>query len=301
MSVAKFEQVVVIGYGVIARDVLACVLNRKNEFGYSVEYIEHEASSLNGAKRLAQERGVLFRTIEDKAILRSYFEEIARVPTLVVSAGNNYLFPACLVNNTNITIINFHNALLPLYPGRNAPSWAIYHNESTTGITWHYVNENVDDGKIIAQKACSIGNDTKAYELAASLMRLGAQTFDEILPDVLQRDVAMHHQGCRSRGRVFKSWDIPGDAHFELSDSPERIYRLLRSLDYGKACIFPAATTHVGDLLVRIKRYKLERGDRTYEEDRTLVIPYPDGRSLIMRYEILGEESESSCSSLYYH
>ena len=301
VSGSVFERVVVIGYGVIARDVLTCVLNRRNEFGYEVEYIEHEVSPLNGAKRLAQERGVLFHTIEDKAMLGSYFEEVARVPTLVVSAGNNYLFPARLVSNANITIINFHNALLPLYPGRNAPSWAIYHNESFTGITWHYVNENVDDGEIIAQKVCPIGKDAKAYELVAALMSLGSQAFGELLPGVLQRNAAGQRQECRSRGRVFKSWDVPGDAHFELSDSPEYIYRLLRSLDYGKTSIFPAPTTRVGELSVRIKRYKLEHGERAYEDGHMLVVPYPGGQSLVMRYEIIGEEGKSSCSSSHSH
>ena len=76
-------------------------------------------------------------------------------------------FQKKIVSSENIVIINFHNALLPELPGRNAPSWSIYEGKDYTGITWHYVTEGVDEGDIIVQKKCDVTADIRAYELVS--------------------------------------------------------------------------------------------------------------------------------------
>ena len=76
--------------------------------------------------------------------------------TLVVSAGNKYLFPSHIIQKENLTIINFHNVLLPHFPGRNEPSWAIWAGAEESGATWHLVSEGVDEGDCLWQKAYSI-------------------------------------------------------------------------------------------------------------------------------------------------
>ena len=59
---------------------------------------------------------------------------------LIISANNEYIFPAELVKLENVTIINFHYSLLPLYRGVNIPTWVIYNEEKYTGVTWHLCN-----------------------------------------------------------------------------------------------------------------------------------------------------------------
>ncbi len=289
MGLTKFQRVTVIGYGTVTLDVLQCVFNHSIEYGYSVSYIEHEVHPFNTAKKYADSKGIPAYTIEDRDELKQYFLKTACVPILIISASNNYLFPKELVEKENVTIINFHNALLPEYPGRNAPSWVIYDQRKKTGITWHYVTTGIDEGNIIAQRQCEIPSEIKAFELAAVLMKLAADSFKDIIDDVLTGVADSIPQTAVGNRKLFKSGDIPGGGRFRLSDDPGAIYRLLRSLDYGKNNIFPPAQTVLEGKQLIIRRYKLVDNNDRKESDFKLYIPYDNEQSLMLRYEIVDD------------
>lgn len=259
MAHTKFEKIIIIGYGRVTAQVLEHVCDWKDRYGYSVEYIEHEPHPFSTLKKVCQARKVPFFAIPKKEELAKWFAAVEE-EVLVLSASNNFLFPASVVEKANVTIVNFHNALLPRFPGRNAPSWVIYEGESETGITWHYVTREVDEGSIILQKSCEIGSEVKAYELADHLMALGYDGFCECFQGILEENVEARPQKVMPGRRLYRSKEVPGGGHFDTGDAPEQIYRLLRALDYGKSAIFPQATaTHEGRE-IRILRYrKLER------------------------------------------
>ena len=131
-----FQRIIIIGYGKVAGEILTYVKERQKNFGYRINFIEHEVHSFSVTEKICKENDIPFLRIEDKKELALYFREVQE-KTLIVSASNNFLFPKELVEKEDITIMNFHNALLPDYPGRNAPSWVMSGGEETTGITWH--------------------------------------------------------------------------------------------------------------------------------------------------------------------
>ena len=210
-----FRRVVVIGYGKATGDILKYVDDQKADYGYSPEFIEHEPRALSVIGQICKEREIPYACIPDKKELGAYLGEITE-ETLVLSASNNFLFPASVVERENITIINFHNALLPDYPGRNAPSWVIYQGETQTGITWHYVTAGVDEGSIIIQKTCEIGPDMKAYELTEQLMDLACEGFYECFAEVLAKNVQARPQDFSPDRRMYRSTQVPGDGFLDL-------------------------------------------------------------------------------------
>ncbi len=50
-------------------------------------------------------------------------------------------------------LINIHNSLLPSLAGGGGLSWNLMMSENFSGITFHFINENIDTGKIIMQKS----------------------------------------------------------------------------------------------------------------------------------------------------
>jgi len=59
-------------------------------------------------------------------------------------------------------ILNIHPSLLPKYKGLNTHQRALNNNEKYSGCTVHFVNSNLDSGKIILQKKVKISkNETK--------------------------------------------------------------------------------------------------------------------------------------------
>ncbi|HEY6629620.1 MAG TPA: phosphoribosylglycinamide formyltransferase [Acidimicrobiia bacterium] len=53
-------------------------------------------------------------------------------------------------------ILNIHPSLLPAFPGSNAVAQALAHGVKVTGVTVHLVDEEVDHGPIIAQRAVPV-------------------------------------------------------------------------------------------------------------------------------------------------
>lgn len=282
----NFCRVVVIGYGKAAGEILKYIDDRRADYGYALEFIEHELHPLSVTAQICEERGIFFSSIPDKRELALYLGKIGE-KTLIVSASNNFLFPVSVVEKENITIINFHNALLPDYPGRNAPSWVIYQGEARTGITWHYVTAGVDEGNIIIQKTCDIGSDTKAYELTERLMDLAIEGFRECFDAVLAEEVQGRPQTISPERRMYRSAEVPGEGFLELEEEPEKIYRLLRCVDYGKSGIFPPLQMTVGGVRAEVLRYRKIAPEKRREETDMVYLSLPDGSLLKIKYRVL--------------
>ncbi|MCI8772983.1 MAG: hypothetical protein HFI50_03475 [Lachnospiraceae bacterium] len=281
-----FQKVVIIGYGKITGEIITYVTERRKEYGYQLEVIEHEVHSFSITEKLCMEYGIPFARIEDKKELTAYFDSFSE-RTLIVSASNNFLFPKKLVEKENLTIINFHNALLPAYPGRNAPSWVIFMGEKETGITWHYVTAGVDEGNIIIQKRCAVDADVKAYELAERLMAIACEAFIECFDAVLKEQAETKEQGFDAGRRMYRSYEVPADGFFEMAEEPEHIYRLLRSLDYGKNGIFPPAQTVIDGKRAEVLRYRKVGGSDNRQADSFLFLPLGADALLKIKYRLL--------------
>lgn len=281
-----FNRVVVIGYGKAAGEILKYIDDRRADYGYTMEFIEHEPHGLSVTRQICGERGIPFDRIPQKQRLSAYLDSVQE-KTLIVSASNNFLFPASLVEREHITIINFHNALLPDYPGRNAPSWVIYEGEKRTGITWHYVTAGVDEGNIIIQKSCEIGPDMKAYELTERLMDLAVECFCECFDAVLAQNVQAAPQTILPGRRMYRSTEIPGEGILDLKEEPDKLYRQLRSVDYGKSGIFPPLQMMVEGKRAQVLRYRKIDPGKKKEEASMIYLPLADGNLLKIKYHML--------------
>lgn len=284
MKSTAFKRIVILGYGKVTGEVLTYVQEQKADYGYYLEFIEHEIHPFSITERICREHEISFAQIADKKELAAYLDTL-REKTLIISASNNFLFPKTLVEKENITIINFHNALLPDYPGRNAPSWVIYMGEKETGITWHYVTAGVDEGNIIIQKRCPIGEDTKAYELTETLMNLAYEGFRELFADVLAESVIGKPQQFSADRRMYRSKEVPGGGRFLMTDDPYDIYRLLRSVDYGKNDIFPRVHAVYQGEEIEILRYRKVDKSKIPEGDAFLYLPLDESNVLKIKYQ----------------
>lgn len=57
-------------------------------------------------------------------------------------------------------VINRHNSLLPRHKGRITPFWVKYFGDKHTGVTIHFVNDEIDKGEIIYQFKYSVNSRT---------------------------------------------------------------------------------------------------------------------------------------------
>lgn len=83
---------------------------------------------------------------------------------LIVLGGYMRIIGAPMVKKYRNRIINIHPSLLPKYAGGmnlDVHKAVIEAKEKETGMTIHFINENVDEGPIVFQKSCPVlPNDT---------------------------------------------------------------------------------------------------------------------------------------------
>ena len=77
---------------------------------------------------------------------------------LICLAGFMKVLSKNFIKKFGYKIINIHPSLLPKYKGLNTHKRVIENNEKFSGCTVHYVNSNLDSGKIILQKKVKIKN-----------------------------------------------------------------------------------------------------------------------------------------------
>jgi phosphoribosylglycinamide formyltransferase-1 len=99
----------------------------------------------------------------DKQIVSVLYQHGVTPKTgLVCLAGFMRIISPEFVRRYNMRIMNIHPALLPSFPGLRAQKQAIEYGVKVTGCTVHFVDEGVDSGPIILQKAvCVLHSDTE--------------------------------------------------------------------------------------------------------------------------------------------
>jgi phosphoribosylglycinamide formyltransferase-1 len=124
----------------------------------------------------ARERGVETVVVERKGRTREEHdaEIIAELQRrgveLVCLAGYMRLLSKSFVRAFENKIINIHPSLLPAFPGLDAQKQAIEHGVKISGCTVHFVDEDLDAGPIILQKAVEVTSEDTAESLSAKIL-----------------------------------------------------------------------------------------------------------------------------------
>jgi phosphoribosylglycinamide formyltransferase-1 len=141
------------------------------------------------ALRRAQEAGVETAVFERDAYsdreardsaIGDWLEE--RDVELIVLAGYMELLSSSFVGRFRNRIINVHPALLPSFPGLRAIEQALEHGVKVTGVTVHFVDEGVDSGPIILQRAVPVPESQDAEALEEEIHRVE----HELLPETIR-------------------------------------------------------------------------------------------------------------------
>ena len=90
---------------------------------------------------------------------------------LIVLAGFMRILSPFFINKFINKIINIHPSLLPSFPGLNAQKQALDFGVRISGCTVHFVNEQVDAGPIILQKAVDIAENESEFSLSEKILK----------------------------------------------------------------------------------------------------------------------------------
>jgi phosphoribosylglycinamide formyltransferase-1 len=93
----------------------------------------------------------------------------AHEPDLVISAGFMKILGKSFLDRFGGRIVNTHPALLPAFPGAHAVRETLAYGAKISGCTVHFVDDGVDTGPIIAQRAVPVLADDDEDSLHARI------------------------------------------------------------------------------------------------------------------------------------
>ncbi len=166
-------------------------------------------------------------------------------PELGVVASYGRLIPSQLLNWPIHGILGVHPSLLPRYRGASPIAWAILNGEQTTGVTVFRLNERMDAGDIVLQRALAIGPRETGEQLSGRLAALGAELLVDGAHQIAQKQAPFLPQDetrATSTTKLTKR-----DGRIEWGDDAETIDRKVRALNP-----WPGACTDWNGRVVRL-------------------------------------------------
>ena len=110
----------------------------------------------------------IFEIKKGKINSNYFLNKIKKVrPDLIVLNATSILSKKFIKSFKGI-IINIHAGLIPYYRGAGCNVWTFYNKElEYTGVTIHFVNELIDDGKIILQSQSKFIKTDNTHTISA--------------------------------------------------------------------------------------------------------------------------------------
>lgn len=106
----------------------------------------------------------------------------------IVLAGYMRILADALLEAYPDRIVNIHPSLLPAFKGKDAIGQAFNYGVKIMGVSIHYVNAEMDGGKIIAQRCFAVTDGMNHDEAEAEIHKIEHQLYPETLKKLLEEE-----------------------------------------------------------------------------------------------------------------
>lgn len=162
--------------------------------------------------------------------IRTDIEQVMELrPDLIITCAYGQIIPKGLLELPRLGCINVHASLLPKLRGGAPIHRAILNGDKKTGITIMYMNEQMDEGDMIAQEEIEITETDTAETLHDKLSVLGRDLLLKTLPSILDgtnERIPQNHAEA-TYGYVIER----EDEHINFSKNKRQIYNQVRGLN----------------------------------------------------------------------
>jgi len=160
------------------------------------------------------------KTDEARELFASHDADAA----IIVAYGR--ILPSSFLSAPRRGCINVHFSLLPKYRGAAPVNWAIVRGESVSGVTTMLIDEGLDTGAILLQRAIAIGEAETAPQLLERLASTGADLLSETLNRLDQIEPRVQNETEATLAPVLRR----EDGRIDWSGSAFEIERRVRGL-----------------------------------------------------------------------
>ena len=229
-------RVVIIGYGEMFTNLIAGTLDANCDI---VGVFRSEMKKYNPFIRKIKD---IFFPSRDYNYIRSYNlneihargvntekfkKELLKLnPDIILVGSWSEKFSKEIYDLPKIATINAHPSLLPKYRGPNPYFWAIKNMETSSGVTFHLVDENFDTGAILAQEEIKIFPSDTGKSLKERTVLTARGVVCELLKD-LSEDIIIPLTQIEEKSSYYSH---PNDYELDFNESAEQNAALVRGI-----------------------------------------------------------------------
>ncbi|MFC6016751.1 methionyl-tRNA formyltransferase [Plantactinospora solaniradicis] len=278
-------RVVMFGYQTWGHRTLEALLNSEHEVSLVVTHprSEHAYEKIwdDSVAELAEKHDVpvLIRKRPGDAELMDRLRQAE--PDVIVATNWRTWIPPEIFNLPPHGTLNVHDSLLPAYAGFSPLIWALLNGEREVGVTAHLMDDTLDAGDIVLQRAVPVGPTDTATDLFHRTLELfGPITVDGLA--LIASGRTDWRKQDRSRASFFHKRSEE-DIRIDWTRPVDEIERLVRA----QSDPYPNAFTHHDGQRVRILSARVSQGryggtpGRIFyrEGDGVVIVAGPEARS----------------------
>lgn len=151
---------------------------------------------------------------------------------VLLNVHSLYILNRAVIEAPQLGSFNLHPGPLPEYAGLHCPSRALYHGETTYGVTLHRMTAKIDAGPVVYRENFEISPADTALSLYLKCVRRGIPLILQMLT-VLEKDPAalpLHPQNLARRRYYGKT--APQNGQICWAHSARQIADFVRACDY---------------------------------------------------------------------
>ena len=98
------------------------------------------------------------------------------------------IIPQSIIDATRFGIMNLHCSLLPAYRGAAPIQHALINNETTTGVTYFEINQKLDEGKMVLNKAYTIKESDNCTAVQDNLTEIAVECCSDAIDKICAKE-----------------------------------------------------------------------------------------------------------------
>jgi len=166
--------------GYLSGEIALVVSNKADAYGLT------RAEKANIPALCIDPKAFTSKEIYEQAIV----EELKfRQVDFIVLAGYMKILSPYFIQVYRDKILNIHPSLLPSFKGAHAISDAFDYGVKVTGVTVHFVDEEMDHGAIIAQQIVEIKEDESLDDLEEKVHKVEHSLYPKIIQKFIQGQI----------------------------------------------------------------------------------------------------------------
>jgi len=165
-----------------------------------------------------------------QSINKSISELISFNGDILLSVYYKFIIKKEILSLFNGKSMNCHPSLLPDYKGCFSSVWALLNKEKQTGISFHYMLPEVDEGNIILQKKIDILKEDTAYSLYQKLITIFSNNFILAFNLLLKNHKGVSQKNLKSQNRYYGR-NLPLNGVMEIKNADnESIEQFIKAM-----------------------------------------------------------------------